>query len=349
MTAAKYVQSVRDSHPPLESVTASPQMTEPRFKVVVTDQVFPSQAIESELLASIGAELQVADGTREGVVRLGLGADALLNTYLPVDAELISHLPRCRVIARYGIGVDNVDLVAARQAGIYVTNVPDYSVEEVAAHTLALILALVRRVAKADGLVRDGRWGIDGLRPIRRISHLTAGLLGYGRIARRVASALQFMGASIIVHDPYIEPSPDAPQLVSLDALLRRSDIVSIHAPLTPSTRGLVDARRLAQMRPGAVLVNTARGAIVDLDALLDVLRSGHLGGAGLDVFDAEPLDPARIGSVPNLLVTPHMAYYSEEALEESQRKAATQVIKVLSGAEPDYPVAKPEQPRVAT
>lgn len=315
-------------------------MSETRLKVVVTDQVFPSVELEREILERIGAELVVADGTREHLAEVAGDADALLNTYLRLDADLIRHLPRCRVIARYGIGVDNVDLAAAKRAGITVTNVPDYCIEEVAAHTLALILALLRRIPESDARVRGGQWGLDGLRPIRRISTLTFGLVGFGRIARRLAESIAALGGRLIVHDPYVLQGPGVPPLVGLDELVSTSDVISIHAPLTPETRALFDANRISQMRPGAVLVNTSRGPFVDLEALVAALRYGRLAGAGLDVFDDEPLDPARIEGVPGLVVTPHSAYYSEESLIELQRKAATQVVKVLSGESPDYPVA---------
>ncbi len=312
-----------------------------RFKVVVSDQVFPSVEIERSLLAEIGADLEVADGTIEGVVRLAGDADAILNTYLPMQAELIDQLGNCRIIARYGIGVDNVDLAAAERAGITVTNVPDYSVEEVAAHAVALILALIRKLPEADRLLRSGGWGISQLRPIRRISELTFGLVGYGRIARRAAETLAALGARIIVYDPFVTAAPGLPPLLPLDELVAASDVISIHAPLTEETRGLFDASMFDRMRPGSILVNTSRGPLVVLDDLIAALRSGHLAAAGLDVFEAEPLDPSRIADVPNLLATPHMAYYSEESLSESQRKAATQVIKVLTGGQPDYPVRR--------
>ena len=310
-----------------------------RYKVVVSDQVFPSVEVERQLLAEIDAELTVASGDVESVLATAADADAILNTYLPWTADSIARLEKCRIIARYGIGFDNVDLKAAADAGIVVTNVPDYSVEEVATHALALILASLRKVVTADGSVRSGTWSIDNFRPIRRLSTLTVGLVGYGRIARRIAAPLEALGAGVIAHDPYLEPGPDMPPLLELDSVLARSDIVSLHLPLTDETRGIIGSEALARMKPSAILINTSRGPLVDLDALATALRAGTIGAAGLDVFDVEPLDASRVEGVPNLIVTPHMAYYSEEALAESQRKAATQVIKVLTGEKPDYQV----------
>lgn len=310
-----------------------------RFKVVVSDQVFPSVDIERSLLAEIDAELVVAEGDISNVLAVAKDADAILNTYLAWDAAAISQLERCRIIARYGIGVDNIDLEAAKQAGIIVTNVPDYSVEEVAVHALALILSALRKVPWVDRRVREGAWAIDEFRPIRRLSTLTVGMLGFGRIGRKLAAGLQAMGANLVVYDPFLSPTPDLAELVDLDELLARSDIVSVHAPLTPQTRGIIGAEAIARMKPDAILVNTSRGPLVDLDAVCAALKEGKLRAAALDVFDREPLDVTRIEGVPNLIATPHMAYYSEEALEESQRKAATQVKKVLTGQEPDYRV----------
>jgi D-3-phosphoglycerate dehydrogenase len=310
------------------------------FTVVVTDQVFPSIEIETQLLAAIGARIEVADGTADGVARIGGQADALLNTYLPITDDLLGQLPACKIVARYGIGVDNVDLAAAARRGVVVTNVPDYSVEEVAVHTLGLVLALTRRLVEAHAMVGRGGWGLDGLRPIHRLSAQRAGLIGFGRIARRLGGYLTAIGCEVVVHDPFVRPGPGIPPLLALPDLLGGCDVVSVHAPLTPQTKGLIGAAELAMMKPGAVLVNTARGGLVDADAVIEALRAGRIRAAALDVLDAEPPAAGRLpADLPNLLVTPHMAYYSEESLAESQRKAATQIIKVLTGGQPDYPV----------
>ena len=310
-----------------------------KYKVVVSDQVFPSVEIERGLLAGIDAELTVVSGGIDDVLEIAAVADAILNTYVAWDADAIGRLEKCRIIARYGIGFDNVDLGAASEAGIIVTNVPDYSVEEVATHALALILATLRKVVSADDSVRRGTWSVENFRPIRRLSTMTVGLIGYGRIARQIAAPLAALGARIIAHDPYLEPGPGIPPLLGLEEVLAEADIVSLHLPLTDETRGFIDADRIAGMKSGGILVNTSRGPLVDLRSLTDALVNGKLSGAGLDVFDIEPLDASRIEGIPNLIATPHMAYYSEEALAESQTKAATQVIKVLTGESPDYRV----------
>ena len=315
-----------------------------RYRVYVTDQVFPDLGIERGILAQIGATLTVASGDRDAVLTQVADADALLNTYLPLDARAISRLQHCRVIARYGIGTDNVDVEAARAGGIVVTNVPDYCVEEVAAHALSLLLALLRRVPEADALVRGGGWGVQSLRPIQRLSEVSVGLVGYGRISRRLAEMLRPLGVRLLVHDPYVDrESAPGVDLVGLEDLLAGSDAVSLHCPLTEETRGLIGAEQLARMREDAILVNTSRGPLVVLGDLLAALRGGTIRGAGLDVFPEEPPDAALFEGVPGLLLTPHVAYYSEAAIRESERKAATQIVKVLSGQPPDYPVAMPE------
>ena len=292
------------------------------------------------MLAGIDAELVVPSGDREAVLAEAASADAVLNTYLPLAAEAIERLERCRVIARYGIGVDNIDLDAARAAGIVVTNVPDYCVEEVAAHTLTLVLAALRRLPAA--LERGGRvpWSLDGLRPIPRLSELTYGIVGLGRIGREVAKLLRPLGGRLLAYDPYLGEEPDGVERASsVAALLGASDVVTLHLPATPETRGMIGAEQLRLMRPSAILVNTSRGALVRTADLAAALRAGQIGGAALDVLEREADDAAEVVGLPGAIVTPHMAYYSEASLVESQRKATQQIIKVLTGRRPDYAV----------
>jgi D-3-phosphoglycerate dehydrogenase len=309
-----------------------------RYRIVVTDQVFPSVELERGLLAAADADLNVASGDREAVLAQAADADALLNTYFPIDAEAMSRLERCRIIARYGIGVDNIDLDAARERGIAVTNVPDYCVEEVAAHAVAMALALLRRLPDGEAVLRSGGWGIDQLRPIKRLSETTIGVVGLGRIGRRVAELMGPFGAQLVGHDPFVTELPGV-KVVDLDELLTTSDAVTLHCPLLPQTRGLINADRLAAMASDAILINTSRGPLVVLDDLLDALRERRIRAAALDVFESEPVDAAKLDGVPGLLATPHMAFYSEAALAESQTKATNQIIKVLNDQAPDYQV----------
>lgn len=308
-----------------------------RFKVVMTSQLYPSVAIERQMLEAIGAHLDIASGERSEIERLAHDADALLTHFVSIDRDLISKLARCKVIARYGIGVDCIDLEAAAARGIVVTNVPDYCVEEVATHTVACLLCLQRNILNADRVVRSGGWSLNGTPAMRRLSTLTIGVIGLGRIGRLVAANLSGLGCSIVAHDPYVEGSVDGLELLPLDEVLRVADALLLHVPLTIETKAMIAAPQLELMKRECLIVNTSRGGLVVQDDLFDALRAGRIAGAALDVFEVEPLDGRAIADVPNLIVTPHMAFSSEEAMQESQRKAAAQVIAVLTGAQPDY------------
>lgn len=310
------------------------------FRVVVTDPLVPEVAVEREVITAAGGELDVATGDRAAVLAAAKTADALLVTYFVLDRPAISELERCRIIARYGIGVDNIDLKAARERDIAVTNVPDYCIEEVASHALGLILCLVRRVKPGDALVGGGGWGAANLGEVHRLSTLTVGIVGYGRIARRFGQLLAPFGCSVLVFDPYVHDAGDRHELVTFPELLQRSDVVSLHCPLTEETRGMINAASLGQMRDGAILVNVARGGLVVTDDVLVALGSGKLSGAGLDTFDQEPPDAAKLRGASNLITTPHSAFYSMEANDESRYKAATQIVKLFTGQPLDYQVS---------
>jgi len=308
------------------------------MKVLLTDQAFPDTDLEREILAESGHHLIVASSP-EDVRKLAPEADAILNALAPVGADLIATMTRVRIIARYGIGVDNIDVEAAADSGIVVTNVPDYCVEEVASHAVAMALVLLRNLQRADEAARAGHWGAGSVRPLHRISTLTVGLLGFGRIGRLVAASMATFGSDILVYDPYAAQIPEPFQRVDQDELFTRSNILFLHAPLTPDTRGVVNEGTLSKLPGEAIVVNAARGPLVVLDDLVAALRSGHLKGAALDTFPVEPLDPNLIADVPNLLLSPHTAFYSEEAIKESQLKATRQIVKVLAGEPADYPV----------
>jgi D-3-phosphoglycerate dehydrogenase len=309
--------------------------------VLVTDYAWPSLDIEREVLAGAGAQLIVAEtGVEAELVELAAGVDAILTCFGPVTAAVLDAAPRCRVVARYGVGLDNIDTGRAGELGMLVTNVPDYCIDEVSDHAAALILALARNVVVFDRDVARGNWDNTARGPMHRLRGRTLGLVGYGAIGRRLADKMRVFGMQVLAYSPSLRASPGNGMRVaaSLDELLARADVVSLHAPLTPATRGLIDARALRLMRPGSYLVNTARGAIVETAALADALHSGHLGGAALDVLPTEPPDrDDPIFGAPNLIMTPHAAFDSVEAVAELQRKAAGNVADVLLGRCPAY------------
>ncbi len=319
-------------------------MAASRFKVVVTDSVFPHLETERRLLAQVGAELVALQAHRDDeLVEAVRDADALLVCFAPVTKRVVEAARRCKVIARYGIGVDNVDVATATARGIVVTNVPDYCVEEVSDHTLALLLACARRVVWLDRTVRAGRWDARDAVPVRRLSGQTLGLVGFGKIPRLVAQKAQALGLRVLAFDPYVDPSAMRKlgvEPAGFRSLLERSDYVSLHTPLTPQTEGLIDEAALRWMKPTAYLINTARGRIVDERALVIALERGWIAGAALDVLPTEPPPPDHpLRRLPNVVLTPHVAFYSEESLQELQRKAAEEVVRVLSGQSPRYPV----------
>jgi D-3-phosphoglycerate dehydrogenase len=308
--------------------------------VALTDQVFPTLDVERAILSTIDATLEVLPAGTPDVIRAEAAeADALLTTYAPIDAETLGSLERCRIISRYGIGVDNIDLEAARERGVVVTNVPDYCVEEVADHTLALLLAAVRKIPLGDRLVHAGEWGIAGVLPVHRLRGRTLGLVGFGHIGVQVAHRAASFGLEVIAFDPYVPAeridAEGVGRAETLDDLLPACDVVSIHVPLLPATRGLIGAGALSRMRGDAILINTSRGPIVSTEAVVAALREGRLGAACLDVFETEPPPREQLDGVPNLIATPHAAFYSEEAIAEAQTRAAQAIVDVLSGREP--------------
>jgi D-3-phosphoglycerate dehydrogenase len=255
----------------------------------------------------------------------------------------LRQLTRCKAIGRFGLGVDNIDIAAAAELGISVTYVPDYCMHEVSDHAMALLLALARKIPLSNKLVQAGRWEVPAVVPIHRLAGRVLGLVGFGNIPRALAPKAKAFGLRVVTHDPYVAQQTLAAagvESVSFDRLLEISDFVSVHAPLTPATRGLFNAQVFGKMKTGALLINTARGPLVDEDALVSALDSGRLGGAALDVVAVEPLPKdSRLIGRDNVILTPHTAFYSVEALNELQTKCAADVARVLSGEKPVYPV----------
>jgi D-3-phosphoglycerate dehydrogenase len=315
-----------------------------RFLIAVTDSPFPSLDPAKAALARVDPELRIAkSASAEDILAAARDADAILVTYARLPGELLRQLTRCKAIGRFGLGVDNIDIPAAAALGISVTYVPDYCMQEVSDHAMALLLATARKVPLSNKLVQSGRWEVPPIVPIHRLSGRVLGLVGFGNIPRALAPKARAFGLRVVTHDPYVSPdvlSAAGVDGVSFDRLLEMSDFVSIHAPLMPATRGLFNADVFHKMKKGAVLINTARGPLVDEAALIAALDTGQLGGAALDVVTTEPLtkDSKLLGR-DNVILTPHTAFYSVEALEELQTKCAADVARVLSGEQPVYPV----------
>lgn len=318
-------------------------MTRPM--IAVTDSPFPSLNPAKAALARLDPELRMAKSTSaDDILEVARDADAVLVTYAKLSGQLLRQLKRCKAIGRFGLGVDNIDLPAAAACGIAVNYVPDYCLREVSDHAMALLLALARKITLSDRLVRSGTWDVRPIVPLHRLEGRVVGLIGFGNIPRALVPKAKAFGLSVITHDPYVSTDALASSgvaNVSLDELLSRSDFVSVHAPLTPATRGLMNAAAFARMKKGACLINTARGPLVDETALVAALDSGQLGGAALDVVVNEPLTgESPLAGRDNVILTPHTAYYSVEALEELQTKCASDVARVLSGENPKYPIA---------
>jgi D-3-phosphoglycerate dehydrogenase len=295
-------------------------------------------------LARLDPQLRMSKSVgAEDILEVARDADAILVTYAKLPGELLRQLTRCKVIGRFGLGVDNIDTKAAAELGIVVTYVPDYCMQEVSDHAMALLLALARKIAFSNALVQSGRWEMPAVAPLRRLSGQVLGLIGFGNIPRALAPKAKAFGFEVVAYDPYAASElfvAAGVEAVSLETLLARADAISVHAPLTPATRGLVGAAAFARMKKGAVIVNTARGPLIDEPALVAALDSGHLGGAALDVVASEPLpkDSGLLGR-DNVILTPHTAFYSVDALNELQTKCASDVASVLSGKPPVYPV----------
>lgn len=269
-------------------------------------------------------------------------AEGIIIMYAPMTRRAMQQLPRCRIIARYGVGVDTVDLRAAADLGIIVSNVPDYGTHEVSDHALAMMLCLTRKIAYASSLVKQGKWDFRLMYPVHRHQEQTIGIIGVGRIGSAMAHKTHALGMKVIAHDPFVkrEQVPDYISLVSLEEVLRHSDVVSVHCPLSESTRNMLDEKMLGLMKPSAYLINTARGSIVDEAALDRMLGEKRLAGAALDVFSNEPGAPTNpLFKYDNFLCTPHMAWHSEESAKELKRKAAEEVRRVLRGEPPLYQV----------
>jgi D-3-phosphoglycerate dehydrogenase len=308
-------------------------------KVVITDHPFDTLDVETSVLQPLGCELVVRKQIPPPaeLTRLVADADHVMTVFAPLTAEVIAAMRQARVIVRYGVGVDNVDLEAARSRGIPVCNVPDYCMDEVADHTLALILAVTRQVLPNCEALRAGRWGLAvPAAAMKTLCNLTVGVLGLGRIGREVVRRLLAFRCRVLAYDPALTPEVIRSQgcePTSFNDVLNHSDLLTLHCPATAQTRHLIDRASLARMKPGAILINVARGALVDTEALVEALQRGHLAAAGLDVFEPEPIPPdSPLLKMKNVVVSPHLAAVSVKAITQLRATAAEIVARAIRG-----------------
>ena len=314
-----------------------------KAKVVLTDYVWDSLEVEKKTLEGLAELVPLKTKTPAEFLPYVGDCDALLNTYAgPITADVMARMPGCKIIARYGIGVDTIDLEAATKAGIIVTNNPTYCIEEVAEHTMALILACARKVVFYDRLVRAGKWELAPGKPIFRMAGSTLGLVGFGHIGQHVATRAAAFGVRVLFFDPVVAEGQynGKAKKVGLPELLKEADFVSLHPPLVPQTRKMINDETLRQMKPTAYLINCARGPIVDTDALVRALDAKIIAGCALDTPDPEPLpDPHPLRGRENVILSPHAAWYSEQAMVGLQAGAPGEVRRVLSGQWPIHVV----------
>jgi len=311
------------------------------YQVVITDCDHGSIEEEKEELGRMGAELILAQARgEEALIRSCQEADGLINQYALLTRRVLENLPRCKVVARYGVGVDSIDLKAATDLGIIVANVPDYCIDEVASHTVAMILTLARKTAFFDRKVKSNQWDFRQGVPIDRIQGKTLGLIGCGRIGFEVAKRISAFGVKVLAFDPYIQKVAEGMELTDLETILKKSNFISIHCPLNESTRHLIDEKEFQKMERKPFLINTSRGPIVSEKALIKALEEGRISGAGLDVLETEPPDSRNpMLKMENVIFSPHVGFYSVESISELKRRTAKNVADVLMGKQPRYVV----------
>lgn len=313
------------------------------FNVVIAYAGLGDASIERDILQAVDANIiQLGDLDTPEALAAARQADAIMVTIQKIRAELIANLERCRVISRVGTGLDAIDIAAATARGIWVAYVPDYSVDEVSSHAIGLLLAHARGIPWLVESTRAGTWSHQVIAPRRRLRGQMLGLLGFGRIGQAVAAKARGLGLEIIVHDPYLAEQIIADagaRPVDRETLLRRSDYLSLHVPLTDANVRFLDAQALALMKPTAFVINTARGGLIDEEALLNAVRSGQIAGAALDVLAFEPPPPDHpLLHEPHIIITPHTGWYSEDASQDVRVRASEEVVRVLRGERPRCP-----------
>ena len=310
------------------------------FKVVVTDYTYENLDIERKILARPDIELkdyQYRDAAH--VKEITADCDVLVTQYADINREVIENLAHCRMIIRYAIGVDNIDLAAASERGIPVVNVPDYGIDEVSTYAVTLLLCAARKIPQTIDMIRRAEWNYATTKPMYRTAGKTVGLIGFGRIPRAVAKKLSGFDMQILAYDPFVSEESAKElgvKLVSFEELVCQSDYISVHCPLTAQTHHIVNEDVLRAMKKTAFLINTSRGATVDTEALYRACRDGEIAGAAIDVTEQEPLPAGSpLRTLNNLIITPHIAWYTEEAIATLKEKLAQEIIRVYEGGQP--------------
>lgn len=307
------------------------------YQLLLTDRAWPNLDLERDILSSGNVELiEAPDDSEETLISLAHDADAISTCWAQVTERVIEAAPKCQLVARLGIGLDNIDIPTATRLKIPVTNVPDYCIPEVADHTLGLMLALNRKIAYFDRQAKQGHYDLRSAGPMNRLTGQTLGLIGFGRIARAVRERAVAFGLHVIAHSRSGNDHGSGCRMVSLSELLAQSDILSLHAPYTKATHHLLNEESLTQLKAGAYVINTSRGGLIDHQALWKMLQTEQIAGAGLDVFDPEPPDLTQpMFQDDRVIVTPHAAFTSEESLIHLRTRVCQQVLEVLQGGQP--------------
>ncbi|WP_105439226.1 C-terminal binding protein [Neorhizobium sp. T25_13] len=316
--------------------------------VLLTDYAWPDDKVERDVIEGAGFTLVSGPPKPSPSAEIDALAethqpDAILTCWAQVSERAIAASPNLIIVARLGVGLDNIAVEAATKRGIWVTNVPDYCVAEVSDHAVGFALAWARGLIHFDREVRAGGWDPASAN-LRRLSDLACGIVGFGRIGRATAAKMQALGCRVIAYDPHASDIPADVELVAFDTLLGRSDIVIVHAPLVPATRHLINSDAISKMRRGSLLINVSRGGVVDTDAVIEGLNCGILSGVGLDVLEGEPNVPQELIVHPGAMITPHVAFSSDASLIELRRRAAEEVVRVLGGEMPEQPRNSPRR-----
>jgi len=312
-------------------------MSSKKFKIVITESYHPTLDNEMDIIKEIDAELILKQcKTEDEVIECAWDADGLMVQHAKISRKVIQHLEKCKIIARYGVGYDNVDVKAATEKGIMVSNVPDYCIDEVSSHAIALLMTLSRKIVPLNNSVKEGKWTYLVAEPIYKLTGQVLGIIGLGRIGTAAARKGLGIGLKVIAYDPYVSKSELEVEFVDFQTLLETSDFISLHCPLTEETYHILGEKEFRKMKKNVFVINTARGPVLDEKSLYNALRDQVIAGVAVDVTEPEPPSPDNpLLSLDNYIITPHTAWYSEESQKELQKETARAVVAVLKGGKP--------------